>query len=474
MGSASNPLGASSGNGAKGRSAQRSSGVSPPKGSWANVVAGSKTPSFSAPRMNLKFVPPENLNGLPRVVTAASISAEGAKKWATTLVGCFVGGSLPFSAVNNIARNIWSSAGLKDVLSIEKGFFLFRFGSSDGMVSVVEKGPWLFAGRYMVLRKWSPGLPLSKANLHSIPVWAKFYNIPIELWTEEGLSHIASAVGKPLYADSATEACSRIQFARICVEVEAHKPLVDQFEVEALQEDGSSSVIQVSVGYQWRPPLCEACQVFGHSTASCQPAGSVPPPAPQSQDPPPESGEGSWHLVENRKKASGSKGQSATEPSSSSDQGIPEEVPGLPKAPVELLKGMSPIQSEVGGSSDPISLTSSPQAQAPTTSLFGFEDASGNSEGSSGSQPESHPGPEELLENQDLSPRSSSPGPLLNNKLVARLKNIDGPISIHLVNEQQSGEPGKTSRTVQPSQQPLLLTRRTGAGGGGGLPTLKK
>ena len=202
--------------------------------SWASIAAGSKSSPPRAPKMNLKFIPPEQLAGRPRVVTAAGISSEGAKRWSATLVGCFVGGSLPFSAVNNIAHSIWASSRLQDVLSIKKGFYLFRFGSAEGMTSVVEKVPWLFAGRYMVLRKWQPGLPLTKSGLSSIPVLAKFYNVPIELWTEEGLSHIASAVGKPLYANGAIEACSRILFARICVEVEANHPLVKEFEVEAL------------------------------------------------------------------------------------------------------------------------------------------------------------------------------------------------------------------------------------------------
>ena len=149
--------------------------------SWAKVASGSTTPSPAAKKMNLKFLQPVLLEGRPRVTTTAEIAVEGAKRWASTLVGCFVRGSLPFSAVNNIARKIWSSDGLVDVLTIEKGFFLFRFASEDGMTNVVEKGPWLFAGRYMVLRKWSPGLPLSRANLHRIPVWAKFHNVPIEL-----------------------------------------------------------------------------------------------------------------------------------------------------------------------------------------------------------------------------------------------------------------------------------------------------
>ena len=128
----------------------------------------------------------------------------------------------------------------------------------------------MFASRNSVLRKWRPGLPLAKDELSKIPVWAKFHNVPIELWTEEGLSHIASVVGLPLYADAVTEACSRISFAQICIELDASTPLVDDFEVELLQEDGSSKMVTIFVSYQWRPTVCEVCQVFGHASTSCK------------------------------------------------------------------------------------------------------------------------------------------------------------------------------------------------------------
>lgn len=55
------------------------------------------------------------------------------------------------------------------------------------------------------------------------------YGLPLEYWTSEGLSHVASAVGKPLHADSFTSYRRRIRFARVCVEVDASKTLVKEF-----------------------------------------------------------------------------------------------------------------------------------------------------------------------------------------------------------------------------------------------------
>ncbi|KAL0298047.1 UNVERIFIED_CONTAM: hypothetical protein Sangu_3164500 [Sesamum angustifolium] len=47
-----------------------------------------------------------------------------------------------------------------------------------------------------------------------IPVWIRLKHLPMEYWTEEGLSTVASGVGTPLYTDGITRECSRLDFAR--------------------------------------------------------------------------------------------------------------------------------------------------------------------------------------------------------------------------------------------------------------------
>ena len=83
-----------------------------------------------------------------------------------------------------------------------------------------EGGPLLIAGRHIFLRKWQQGQGLKFYNGtgDKIPVWIQLHNVPLEYWLEEGLSHLASAMGGLLYADSPTENCRRVCFARICTE----------------------------------------------------------------------------------------------------------------------------------------------------------------------------------------------------------------------------------------------------------------
>ena len=95
-------------------------------------MAGARTMSPVSKPMQLKFFPPAAAsNGRPRVIAEAKVSRGGSMVWSSTLVGHFVGTSLSFSAVSSIARSIWLKEGLLDVLSYEKGFYLFRFASEQ-------------------------------------------------------------------------------------------------------------------------------------------------------------------------------------------------------------------------------------------------------------------------------------------------------------------------------------------------------
>ena len=90
---------------------------------WADVATSG---SSQAPKaMKLHFIPPVTSEGRPRVVAEVALSSEGEKEWSFTLVGHFVGTTLSFSAVRSIACSIWLKEGLLDVLSYEKGFYLF-------------------------------------------------------------------------------------------------------------------------------------------------------------------------------------------------------------------------------------------------------------------------------------------------------------------------------------------------------------
>lgn len=107
----------------------------------------------------------------------------------------------------------------------------------------------------------------------TIPTWVKIHKLPLECWTEEGFSRVASTIGKPLYVDIATAKQQRIDYARVCIEISAKADLPKNIHIT----DGCHSV-KVGVEYQWLPPKCGVCKVFGHV---CRPK---PEPQPSIDD----------------------------------------------------------------------------------------------------------------------------------------------------------------------------------------------
>ncbi|KAJ6370625.1 hypothetical protein OIU76_028832 [Salix suchowensis] len=72
----------------------------------------------------------------------------------------------------------------------------------------------------------------------------------------------ASMVGTPLACDAATLQGTRMEYARVCIELDATLPPVHSFQVaSSLTEEP----ITVDVVYEWKPSRCSKCNVFGHS-----------------------------------------------------------------------------------------------------------------------------------------------------------------------------------------------------------------
>lgn len=185
------------------------------------------------------------------------MEARGCEQWADWVVGYFLDKKVPYLVVKNIVTQIWRKFGIYEALSNDNGFYFFKFSQENAIRKVIEYGPWLIAGK-LLIQQWRPQMRIEKAQLTTLPIWVQFSGVPLEFWNEEGLSHIASAIGKPLYADELTEKCKRLNFAKICVEVDVSSELLTT--VEVVNSRGES--FDISIKYPWKPSNCSLCKVF--------------------------------------------------------------------------------------------------------------------------------------------------------------------------------------------------------------------
>ena len=90
-------------------------------------------------------------------------------------------------------------------------------------------------------------------------------NVPLELFTQKGISYIASMLGKSLYMDSITAKQQRLAYAKVCVEVKATMDIPSTIKVEL--RNGKSMTVHVEV--PWMPVKCSQCGIFGHGDKTC-------------------------------------------------------------------------------------------------------------------------------------------------------------------------------------------------------------
>ncbi|KAF8394791.1 hypothetical protein HHK36_018727 [Tetracentron sinense] len=200
---------------------------------------------------------------------------EGLAEWRSSLVGFFVGPKPSFYVMKSTVERIWKLKGAVEVFSLDNGFFIFKLNCVEDKERILEGGPWYIRNSPLILREWDRKVSLEKLDFKEMPVWVKIYNLPLFLWTSRDLGSLVSAIGVPLYPDKQTIHKSRLSYAKVCVEVNAEKELPERLSFSLNGEHGKD-VYDLRFGYDWKPPRCAGCSVFGHTSESC-PKKSSPP-----------------------------------------------------------------------------------------------------------------------------------------------------------------------------------------------------
>ncbi|KAK4384351.1 putative ribonuclease H protein [Sesamum angolense] len=180
------------------------------------------TAFHNSTRKTLNFIPPSVQNGEVIVRPSIDMIRAGSHRWNTTAVGYFLGKKAYFHHLNEFVRSIW--LGVHDVKATSNGFFFFQFETIAAMEDVIEG---------------------------------------------EGLSTVASGIGRPLYPDAITRACTRLDFTRVCVTLSVNSKLPKHVVIMMPNELGGESACKVDAEYEWLPPKCTGCSSLGHSTKEC-------------------------------------------------------------------------------------------------------------------------------------------------------------------------------------------------------------
>ncbi|KAI0516114.1 hypothetical protein KFK09_008786 [Dendrobium nobile] len=226
---------------------------------WKNLLT--TTPQISTNfSHSLSFVPTNNFTA--NFTTDQFVA--GAPEWALSLVGYSIGKRPFYEALLGTIKKTWQLKGERSLLTMDDGFFLLKFTALEDYEHAWTGGPWFFFGKPFILQKWSPYFVPKREEFPSIPLWVKILNLPLSLWTPEGISKLASCIGIPIAVDALTAAKTRLTFARVCVQVTSSSPLPEEIFYSV---DGK--VTPLRVAYDWKPEHCSQCGSIMHPPTLC-------------------------------------------------------------------------------------------------------------------------------------------------------------------------------------------------------------
>lgn len=228
----------------------------PEKRSWTNVVKA------QSPEVNFKFLPPSP--GTNLVCPPDEVLWQGVEKMKCCVVGTFSKKYLPYRTVNDLAKKLWK--GLDKVSQKDHKTFVFKFNSVAEKSFVLSRGTWYLDNKPLLVCDWGKTI---EDKVTSVPTWVKLNNVPDCYWTEEGLSRLASAIGRPICADNLTNQLDIMPFAKMCVEYRVGDPLPDNISAVAIDASGSKYTANIGVSYISKPLVCSGCKNLGHLVSAC-------------------------------------------------------------------------------------------------------------------------------------------------------------------------------------------------------------
>ncbi|KFK23726.1 hypothetical protein AALP_AAs55280U000100, partial [Arabis alpina] len=182
------------------------------------------------------------------------------------VIGQFYRCSLPSGGlIHAVANRIWGKKCRIFARKLGESSYLFHIPDKGTRDWVLERGLWHFDDCLMFVAPWSSTASLALPEISTVPVWVTLKNIPACLYSDWGISWIASGLGEPMATHKPRLDPTLIGEAKLMVEVELDRAFPQR--IAATDSKGNLSMVEVL--YSWIPSKCHRCGHLGHKESRC-------------------------------------------------------------------------------------------------------------------------------------------------------------------------------------------------------------
>ena len=200
------------------------------------------------------------IEGMAEVKLSKETKTRIRAPWSKALIVKVFGRTVGFNYLTFKLNTLWKPATRMDCVNLGNDYFLIKFYFSDDYDKVLRGSPWFIGDHFLAIKPWEPYFKASGENLSSVAVWVRFPELPIKFYDLEVLKEIGSAIGPILRIDSYTATGSRGSYARLCIQIDLEKPLINSIRIGRLVQQ---------VKYEGISSLCFCCGRLGHKQENC-------------------------------------------------------------------------------------------------------------------------------------------------------------------------------------------------------------
>jgi hypothetical protein len=166
--------------------------------------------------------------------------------------------------LRNWIKYHWKPNGEVELHLGSKGFFTTVFINLEDRDRVFEGGPYFHASAGLYMQPWKEKFSPEKETFKKVPVWLRFYSLPLDYWFPSTFEAIGNKLGKYVKTSEATLKGRYTSYARICIEMDVSGALPEAISLEFRDEEWIQNI-----DYEQIPFRCRRCHEHGHLIREC-------------------------------------------------------------------------------------------------------------------------------------------------------------------------------------------------------------
>lgn len=222
---------------------------------------------FKASLRNLRKIsdPTYLEDGTPVVQAPPAILLQASEMWKDHLVAQFHGRRPHPTKIIADLNPVWGKHGNITVRTLSSTSCLIYIPSVQTRDWVLQVGYWQVDHCGFSVYKWSIEDNFQDQDLRTAPTWAVLKSIPPQLYSLDGISVVASAIGEPLHTEKSRLDPYHFGDTKVKIEITLENDPPKLVEVRDVQ----GNAVRIRVEYPSLPPKCLNCEKFGHLINRC-------------------------------------------------------------------------------------------------------------------------------------------------------------------------------------------------------------